>query len=238
MNCSHIYSLFLFKVNILAALYIYFCNILGIETLAVMTNSAMATYYYSSNHKDYAVKLDFAFLSLAVVFPLTFLIQSTFARRDLALTRLLDFKSAVLASALFEMSVDWGTKDGKLVGGRAMLQESFNKNVLYDYQELLQFVYQYLTMPSVSHARYLVFFPKRQKSRRVHALQNDLLKKINDNMYDVMMHTEAMRSAGFPSGEASRLAQYHQYIQQRFEHLRSLKCKSLPYSLRLVNRLK
>jgi hypothetical protein len=223
-------------MNILAAFYIYVVNILGFEAFAVMANTGLTTYFYCVYAEEYAVKLDFAFLSLAVVFPLTFLIQSTFARRDLALLRLLDFKSAVLSSALFELSVDWESSDGKRVGGRAELPPGFNKNVLFDYEELLQLVYQYLSMPSVSHARYLVFFPKQRKSRRIHALQNDLLKKINDNMYDLMMHTEAMRSAGFSSGEASRLAQYHQYIQQRFEHLRTLKYYRTPQATRSFGR--
>lgn len=223
-------------MNILAAVYIYLASICGFEAILVITNTVIATYYFCYFAEDYAVKLDFAFLSMAVVFPLTFLIQSTFSRRDAALSRLADFKSAVLSSVLFEFSVDWATKDGDPVGGRAQLPLQFNKNVLRDYDELLQLVYEYLSMPVVTHARHVVFFHKRAKVKHVHALQNDLLKQINDNMFDLMMHTEEMRSAGFPTGEASRLDQYHQYLQQRFEQLRILKYYRSPQATRSFGR--
>jgi len=50
------------------------------------------------------------------------------------------------------------------------------------------------------------------------------------------MHTEFMRKYGFPSGEASRLHQYHQYLQQRFEHLRILKYYRTPQAARSFGR--
>ena len=54
---------------------------------------------------------------------------------------------------------------------------------------------------------------------RVHALQNDIIKRFNDDMFDLYIRTNDMKEKGFPSGEASRLHQYHQYIQQRFDLL-------------------
>jgi hypothetical protein len=50
------------------------------------------------------------------------------------------------------------------------------------------------------------------------------------------MHTEFMRKYGFPSGEASRLHQYHQYLQQRFEQLRILKYYRTPQATRSFGR--
>ena len=50
------------------------------------------------------------------------------------------------------------------------------------------------------------------------------------------MHTEFMRKHGFPSGEASRLHQYHQYLQQRFEQLRILKYYRTPQAARSFGR--
>lgn len=51
------------------------------------------------------------------------------------------------------------------------------------------------------------------------------------------MHTEEMRKTGFPSGEASRLYQYHQYLEQRFEHLRWIKYYRTPQATRSFGRV-
>jgi hypothetical protein len=91
-------------------------------------------------------------------------------------------------------------------------------------------------MPHVSHARNVVYWSKQQATKRVRALQNGIVKKINDNMFDLAMHTEEMRKYGFPSGEASRLHQYHQFLQQRFEHLRVFKYYRTPQATRSFGR--
>lgn len=70
----------------------------------------------------------------------------------------------------------------------------------------------------------------------MHALQNSIYQKFNDSMFDMSMHTEFMRKYGFPSGEASRLNQYHQYLQQRFEQLRVLKYYRTPQATRSFGR--
>lgn len=60
-------------------------------------------------------------------------------------------------------------------------------------------------MHTVGHARYIAFsMMKEDASKRVHAIQNDLVKQLNSVMFDLAMHTEEMRKWGFPSGEASR----------------------------------
>jgi hypothetical protein len=225
-------------LNFSAAFYIYLVNTVGLETIAVTLNAVLAAFYYCHNAADFAVKLDFSFLSFSVVFPLTFLIQSTFARRDQALVRFFDFKSAVLTTALFTLTCDWAnSSDGKPNGGRLAMPEDFNAGVVADLRELVQLVYEYLSMPNVSHARHVVFHSKQKAARHVHALQNDIVKGITDNIFDLTMHTEVMRQFGFPSGEASRLHQYHQFIQQRFEQLRTYKYYRTPQATRSFGRV-
>ena len=133
-----------------------------------------------------------AFLSFSVVFPLTFLINTTFGRRDQALQRLADFRACVLSTALFSFTVDWPDPKipGSYTGGRKLLPPSFNEASLEDFRRLLQLVYEYLSMPSVSHARHVAFWHKQPYKRRIHSKQNDLLKKWNDIIFDFSMHTE------------------------------------------------
>lgn len=181
--------------------------------------------------------MDFAFLAFAVVFPLTFLISSTFARREQALSFLADFKSSILTAALMTLSVDWPSNDGQPTNGRLQLPNRFNAQVVKDCRELIKLVYEYLSMPQVSHARNHVFWNKQRATKRVHALQNGIVQDITDYIYDFSIHTEEMKKHGFPSGEASRLHQYHQYMQQRFEHLRQFKYYRTPQSTRSFGRI-
>ena len=80
---------------------------MSIESFLVISNAVIVTFFYCYNYEQYAVKLDFSFLSFSVVFPLTFLINTTFGRRDQALQKLADFRGCVLSTALFTYTVDW-----------------------------------------------------------------------------------------------------------------------------------
>jgi hypothetical protein len=218
--------------DIVAAFYIYLVNTLGLETILIVTNATLATYFFCARYEEFATRLDFSFLAFAIVFPLTFLIQAVFNRREQALVRLADFKAAVLSTTLFTMTVDWASSDGSLTRGRLSLPKQFNANVLKDSQTLVQLCYEYLSMPNVSHARNIVFPSKQRTTRRVHAAQNEIIKRINDVLFDFSMHTEEMRRCGFPSGEASRLHQYHSFLAQRFEQLRIFKYYRTPQATR------
>lgn len=128
-------------LNIVAALYIYLINIISIEAAIVVLNTALCTTFYCWNASDYAVKLDFSFLAFAVIFPLTFLIQSAFGRRNQALDAMADFKAGVLTTALFTLTVDWSNKNGDPTKGRLTLPENFNANVVQDCRQLVRLVY-------------------------------------------------------------------------------------------------
>jgi len=223
-------------LDLVAAFIIYLGHIIGIQCFLVVTNACMVTWYFCSRAGDFAVKLDFSFLAFSVVFPLTFLVQASFSRRDQALSRLADFKSCVQSTCLLTLLVDWPC-GSELTGGRQTMPSQFNMNVAQDSKELLKLVYEYLSMPVVSHARNIVFSKQRLTTKRVHALQNDIIKRINDVIFDFHLHTEEMRKYGFPSGEASRLHQYHQYLQQRFEQLRQLKYYRTPQATRSFGRV-
>ena len=140
-----------------AAIFVYLINTLSLESFLAVTNAVLATYFYCRNADEWSAKLDFAFLAFAVVFPLTFLIQSVFSRRDQALQRLADFKAVVWAAALMTMTCDWAASDGSSrTMGRLELPPQFNKIVAQDYRRLVQLVYEYLSMPQVSIARNVV----------------------------------------------------------------------------------
>ncbi len=67
-------------------------------------------------------------------------------------------------------------------------------------------------------------------------MQNDLLKRINAKFGDFFMHVEMMKQCGFPAGEASRLAQFHAALQDKFEQLRYVKYYRTPQATRSFGR--
>ena len=220
-----------------SALWIWFITMCCLESIVVIANAAIATFVFCKNAEAYAVKLDFHFLAFAVIFPLTFLLESTFGRRERAISSLADFKGAVLSTALMTLTVDWPGTDGDLTKGRLGLPEQFNANVLKDFQQLVQLVYQSLSMPNVSHAWDIIFWSEKQQAcKRVHALQNNIAKQIHDIMFDLTMHIKEMKKYGFPAGEASRLYLYHQLVQQLLGHLRSFKYYRTPQATRAFGR--
>jgi len=121
--------------------------------------------------------------------------------------------------------------------GRSLLPRGFNKLVLDDHIELVQLVFKFLSMPTVGHGRHQVFPNYRKETKRVHALQNELVKNLNRMYARIGRHTEILKSAGFPSGEASRIHQYHWFHQQRIEELRVSKTYRTPQSIRSFGRV-
>jgi uncharacterized membrane protein YbhN (UPF0104 family) len=106
-------------------------KILDMILETIMMNALGATTFFCVRHTDFTVKLDFSFLAFAVVFPLTFLIQTVFSRRDAALSSLADFKASLLSTVLFTLTVDWKSQEGYPTRrGRLELPEHFNANVL------------------------------------------------------------------------------------------------------------
>jgi len=187
-------------LDIAAAFWVYFVNMIGFETVLILLNAGLATafFLFNDHYLKYSVKLDFSFLAFSVVFPLTFLVQSTFSRRDQALSKLADFKATMLSTALFTLTVDWAAPNGDPIGGRMALPSDFNRNVVRDFQDVIQLVYEYLSMTPVMHARNIVFPCKQGSVVRVHGKQNDLVKRLNESMFDMAMHTEELRKYNFP----------------------------------------
>jgi hypothetical protein len=226
-----------FVLDTVAAFAIWILNMLTIETVLVVANAAGAAVFFAEEKQDWALKLDFSFLAFAIIFPLSFLLQSTFNRREQALSWFADFKTSVLSGALMTLTVDWPNKEGDPSNGRLQLPQSFNTQVVRDYRGLIKLVYEYLSMPRVSHARNHIFWNKQRDTKKVHSRQNAIVQEMNDCMYDFSLQTEEMKSYGFPSGEASRLHQYRQFMQQRFEHLRSFKYYRTPQATRSFGRV-
>eukprot|EP00121_Abeoforma_whisleri_P001999 Awhi_evm1s1789 len=79
--------------DICGGFYVYTQHAFTLEGLLVICNCCLATMVEIKY--TFSRRLDFSLLGFAIVFPLTFLMQQVFSRREQALVRLSDFKSAL-----------------------------------------------------------------------------------------------------------------------------------------------
>ncbi len=227
--------------DIAASFYIYYENTLNVEGVLVLINAALVTLLYiwigADTDIEFASKLDFSILAFSVVFPLTFLISQAYTRRENALTTLSDFRVILLSMSTAMMT--WNFKDSETGGknGRARLPKGFNEAVRDNSVNLLTQIYEYLSMPTVSHARHHIIRKHRETTRHVHADQNDLLKQIATtfNLFHGLL--EVLKSTGLDIGLASRIHQYEFYLQQRFGALRNIKYYRTPQAARSFGRV-
>eukprot|EP00122_Pirum_gemmata_P005203 Pgem_evm1s4747 len=83
-------------MDLLGCFLIYFKHVVTLEGILIMLNAIGATCFYlfhtDENGKLLSTRLDFSLLGFAVIFPLTFLMNQAFSRRESSLTQLNDFR--------------------------------------------------------------------------------------------------------------------------------------------------
>eukprot|EP00516_Mucochytrium_quahogii_P003969 CAMPEP_0203757542 /NCGR_PEP_ID=MMETSP0098-20131031/10557_1 /ASSEMBLY_ACC=CAM_ASM_000208 /TAXON_ID=96639 /ORGANISM=" , Strain NY0313808BC1" /LENGTH=414 /DNA_ID=CAMNT_0050649761 /DNA_START=257 /DNA_END=1501 /DNA_ORIENTATION=- len=223
-----------------AAFYIYFIHTFNVESAFVAINAACVTIFYLEYVTDdhyLASKLDFSILSFAVVFPLTFLMTQAYTRREKALLWLSDFRALMLHVTLATMVWDFTNSETKTFTGREKLPGDFLETIRDTNIKLLTLVYRFLALPTVTRARHHLFPHYRQQTEKVQMYQNNLEQRIADQFNVMYENIEIMKSSGLPANEASRVNQYHWFLQQRFEQLRNIKTYRTPQATRSFGRV-
>jgi hypothetical protein len=228
-------------LDILAATYVYFAHTVNFEGFLVLSNSTAVTAFYlyyidPETNKYLASRLDFSILSFSVVFPLTFLLQQAFTRREQSLAALGDLKALITHIAMATMTWDFVEQYTKKYDGRAQLAEDFDERVLKATTGFLRLVYEFMSMPMVSRARHYIFPGQKRERDYVHKMQDKLLQQISRVMLDLYENVEELKWWGLPGNEAVRINQYHWLLQQRFEILRNIKYYRTPQVSRSFGR--
>jgi hypothetical protein len=227
-------------MDIAAAVYIYFKHTVNFEALIMVANAVLVTYFYltytdgQDNHLG--AKLDMSILSFAVVFPLTYLFQQTFTRREAALTALADIKALLVNENMACMTWDFPHNATKKFNGRTSLPAGFDEKCARDALTFLRLLYEFLSLPAVSRARNFIFPVMKRERRRVHSLQDKIVQQLSAVTRQMYRNVETLKVAGLPANEASRINQYHWFIHQRFELLRNVKYYRTPQVGRSLGR--
>ncbi len=222
-----------------AAVYIYFKHTVNFEAALVVTNAVLVTYFYLSYEwegHNLGAKLDMSILSFAVVFPLTYLFQQSFTRREIALAALADIKALTVNENMACMTWDFPHNATKKFNGRTSLPAGFDEKCAKDALTFLRLLYEFLSLPAVSRARNFIFPVMKRERRRVHSLQDKIVQQMTAVMRQMYRNVETLKFHGLPANEASRINQYHWFIQQRFEMLRNVKYYRTPQVGRSLGR--
>ena len=158
----------------------------------LVTAGSTSFYYFYTPNGDLplAASVSFTLLSLAVVFPLTFLINQSFATRQLALISLADVQALVLNISL---AMTCWTCD------RASLPSDFSSRArlaLIDHIVLLRSL---LLLPQVHRGRHLVNPSGRAFRARVVPVAAELRRSLAPCMIKMQILVEEMKKHGLPS---------------------------------------
>ncbi len=215
----------------------HFVTTFHTESCFVVVNACVVSVVYCTAWNDTAVRLDLGLMTTAVIFPLSFLLQQSFQRREAALMQLSLLRSSVSTIAMVTFTADWPCKGGPSWDGRMQMPSGFNRMAYHNFKSLVYLIYAYLSMPTVGYARHRVISSQRRDTRRVHAAQNDILKRVAAKLGDISMHTELMKRHGFPATEASRVVNFVSTMSDRFELLKVVKYYRTPQATRAFGRV-
>jgi len=201
------------------------------------TAAAFYMYYTVADGSYLSSKISFSLLSVAIIFPLTFQMNETFIRRDLALGYLADFKALICNITAGCCIWDFPnpiTKES--YGGRSNLPRDFYLDTRDICLAMCKELHLLLSLPVTTTGRFHVFAYHARKHRRMgeyaaeHASQVSCLTRL------LMRQVEILKKHGMPSNEASRINQYVWILQARVEALFQIKQYRTPQSTRSYTR--
>mmetsp|Transcript_4352 Transcript_4352/g.5363 ORF Transcript_4352/g.5363 Transcript_4352/m.5363 type:complete len:427 (+) Transcript_4352:47-1327(+) len=220
---------------------VFFDHTITWESLLLLVNATAATVFYleyeTSDGTNLAAKLDFSLVGFAIVFPLTFLLQQVFQRREEALHVFAEFRAILQNIQISMMTWEFDISVNKKGHweGRRYLSEDFEERVTENCINMTYILETFLREPEATRARHI--FVHRSllcKGRMTEAvLHNEFI----DLLHNSYSYVEELKIRGMPGNEAARINQYHWFLQARFERLRNFKWYRTPQPARSFGRL-
>jgi len=194
----------------------------------VLSTAVLATVFYARfDNGSMAAKLDWQFVSFALVFPVTFFLAETWRRRERALSKMAGIKS--LSFWIYLAHRDWLHQE-KLPQGHLVKVQTVLVRMLCDlhgYITLRRLTTRDLYFAVGKHKRFAEFEAKRSAWRREMYTQMKLLSRLCEDLKD----------AGLPTNEASRINQYHSLFLRDLEEVMNIKDYRTPQGIRSFSRV-
>jgi hypothetical protein len=221
-------------MNLSASIRIYFKFLVTMEAWLLGILSVAATLFFSIYEvkgQRLAVNVSWAFISFAIIFPLTNSLNETFRRREVALTCLGDVKAFLVSYYQAHRDWDWGAN------GRSRLPAGHLAQVRFIITSLVTDMRDVLTAPSTT--RQIHYHTEWGKMQRVRI--NDMSRSINDRIADhfdrISLAVEELKYAGQPGNESSRMRQYITLTMKAWEKLKYIKRYRTPIATRAFARV-
>jgi len=185
-----------------------------------------------------AANVSWAFVSFALVLPLTTAITTSFRRREDALRELAGLRAAAQCLLTAHCEWDWcppaGPKDGW--GGRASAAlEGHEGRARAALARALGALEAVLGLPCVTRARHSVFRQRERDAvgaRRAHGVAD-----VWRAMAELSALAEDLKRWGMPGNEAARMRQFEQSARRHIQGLLHVKDYRTPQQLRSLSRV-
>eukprot|EP00179_Madagascaria_erythrocladioides_P027200 CAMPEP_0198335074 /NCGR_PEP_ID=MMETSP1450-20131203/20048_1 /TAXON_ID=753684 ORGANISM="Madagascaria erythrocladiodes, Strain CCMP3234" /NCGR_SAMPLE_ID=MMETSP1450 /ASSEMBLY_ACC=CAM_ASM_001115 /LENGTH=340 /DNA_ID=CAMNT_0044039705 /DNA_START=35 /DNA_END=1057 /DNA_ORIENTATION=- len=223
-----------------ASLKVFWFHLLTLDTVVyvVIAVASTAIFHYAPR-EPWDVEISWAFVSFAVVFPLTWNIGTAYRRRDDALAALAAFKSLILCLYAAHRDWDWAPKKDNAIGRDSLLPsaDAHVDQVRRTLIEMVRNVRDFLLIPCVNKSRHLYTEPGAAERRLFRPKWRAHIAQIQLATNRLSLATEKMKAAGMPANEAARINQYIMMIGGQFNHLRFIKGYRTPEGIRSFARV-
>lgn len=221
-------------MNLLASVRIYFRYLVTAEAWALSLVSVAATLFFilfEARGRRLAANVSWAFISFAIIFPLTNSLNETFKRREHALAYLADVKAYLLSYYHAHRDWDWGEN------GRAGLPENHLANVRLVVASLVVDMRDVLTAPSTTRQVHFHTRWGREQRERIVEMSRDMNARISGYFDRMSLAVEELKYAGQPGNEAARMRQYVTFVMRAWENLKHIKRYRTPIATRAFARV-
>lgn len=210
-----VYEKFVSAVLDIGAAGFVFCVVQTMESIIVLCIAAGATsFFYFYNDGEISARLDWFFVSFAVVFPLVFFIGEGHRRREFALENLGQLKSSTLNYYLAHR--DW-VIEAELPKGHVALVTSLLGSLLSD-------MIAYFLTPRIYTRNYFYWGWRGKKMIAwIEANRKFHLGRIAAAVKKMSVCNKRLKAAGLEAGEKSRLEQYQSLITTSFYKMSNVK---------------
>jgi|TARA_B110000977_G_C11079482_1_gene492422 hypothetical protein len=221
-------------MNLFASVRIYFRYLVTAEAWILCLVSVASTLFFTMfevKGRRLAVNVSWAFISFAIIFPLTNSLNETFRRRERALECIADVKAYLLSYYQAHRDWDWGEN------GRGKLPRNHVANVRLVLASCVADMRDVLTAPPTTRQIHYHTEWGRKERERVENMSHDMIFRISTYFDRMSLAVEELKYAGQPGNEASRMRQYVTLSMRAWENLKHIKKYRTPIATRAFARV-
>lgn len=210
-------------LDLMAAVFVFNAMQSAHTVLALLVSAGSITFYHFYDGGRMSVRLDWQFVSFAVIFPLTYFIGEGYKRRDFALQQLANIKS--LSIWIYLAHRDWDVTKGR--------SKDHKSKVLKRLQFMIADMAAYFAIPRVYTRNYFYGGWRGKKTALwIETNRLRLTARITNSLKMLSVYCEDLKVAGLPTNEAARLNQYNMLISSAFFKMINVKNYRTPQGIR------